>query len=248
MGVHGNMNGKTKNFEAFAFEIFVSRGGKMVFGKVCAPEVARAVHRLRGENKTLKQVASYFGFGDEWARRILLNYDGETGQPKFQPGTPGRPRKTTAEQDAKMVEMMTPGSGTEKASSGQIATALKVSGTEISSSTIRRRLRDSEKNPTKLRREKKEAARKKAATKTLKKEGLPVTDSTIRGTIKGFQEKHKTLCTRISKKKERKIMKSHLRAEKTAKQVADQMDTLPAPGTSSGKGKPSSSTDVEMNS
>jgi len=94
-----------------------------------------------------------------------------------------------------------------------------------------------------LRREKKEAARKKAATKILQKEGVPVTDTTIRGTIKGFQEKHKTLCSRISKKKERKNLKKHLRAEK----VASQMDTLPVP-TTGGKPSTSSTTDVEMRS
>jgi len=99
------------------------------------------------------------------------------------------------------------------------------------------------KNPTKLRREKKELARKKVATKILAKEGQPATDSAVRGTIKELQQKNKHLSSLISKKKERKIMKSHLRAEK----VASQMDTLPAV---SGSSKPStsSSTDVEMRS
>jgi transposase len=118
---------------------------KMVFGKICAPNVAKAVHRLRAEGKTLKSVASYFGFGEEWARRILLNYHAESGEPKLTPGTPGRPRKTTVQQDEKMLELVK-GEGL-RPSSGQIAVAMKVEGMDVSSSTIRRRLRDSKVRP-----------------------------------------------------------------------------------------------------
>ena len=112
-----------------------------MFGKICPPEVAKAVHRLRSEDKTLKQVASYFGHGEEWARRIMLNYDEASGLPKFTPKFPGRPRKTTLEEDGKMLELAR--GDDARPSSGQIATAMKDCGTAISSSTVRRRLRDS---------------------------------------------------------------------------------------------------------
>ena len=128
-----------------AFEYFFSAttfwSGKNMFGKICPPEVAKAVHRLRSEDKTLKQVASYFGHGEEWARRIMLNYDEASGLPKFTPKSPGRPRKTTLEEDGKMLELAK--GDDARPSSGQIATAMKDSGTAISSSTVRRRLRDS---------------------------------------------------------------------------------------------------------
>ena len=78
----------------------------------------------------------------------------------------------------------------------------------------------------KKRLEHKEAARRAVAKKILASEGKSATSQAVRSTIKDFQQTNQRLQSRISKKKERKNMKSLLRKEKESTKM--DLDIVPS--------------------
>ncbi|GAU98713.1 hypothetical protein RvY_09824 [Ramazzottius varieornatus] len=82
------------------------------------------------------------------------------------------------------------------------------------------------KDLSKRRQERKDAARRTKAKKILTTEGIPASSQAIRTTIKDLQHTHQRLQSRISKKKERKTMKSLLRKEKESNKM--ETDAAPA--------------------
>lgn len=82
------------------------------------------------------------------------------------------------------------------------------------------------KDLVKKRLEHKEAARRAVAKKILASEGKSATSQAVRSTIKDFQQTNQRLQSRISKKKERKNMKSLLRKEKESTKM--DLDIVPS--------------------
>lgn len=94
-----------------------------------------------------------------------------------------------------------------------------------------------QKDSTKIRRERKEEARKKAVTRLLKQDGKAPAPHILRSTITQAQQKNQKLQSRISKKKERKLMKRLMHCEREANQMETDVPSAPR--------KPLT-TDVEM--
>ncbi|XP_055340162.1 uncharacterized protein LOC129589422 [Paramacrobiotus metropolitanus] len=82
------------------------------------------------------------------------------------------------------------------------------------------------KDTSKIRRERKEIKRTKAATSILRREGRPVTETTVKNTVKDLQGKQKTLQHRLSKKKQRKIVKQLMHEKKLQNQMEVETGTL----------------------
>lgn len=110
----------------------------MARGKRTTPDIAKAVHVMRGRNDSWADIGRVFSKTHTWARKIFCGFDGTTGLPKQQRRLGGL-KKTDAIADdcaVRLAQVMR--RGTAK----QISARLRTSGlASVSSRTITRRLR-----------------------------------------------------------------------------------------------------------
>ena len=114
----------------------------MAPGKMIDRDLARAVHKMRDQKKSWRQIAVIFGHKKEWAYRVWTEYDASTGLP-HQTKKTGRSRKTDPVGDQIIAKLA---ASPIRVSGRQISEALKDRGImDISSGTIRRRLKEQRK-------------------------------------------------------------------------------------------------------